>query len=132
MKLKIWIGIILSFLFKFGLPLGVAYWKFGIAQEGVGGSFFYFITTIIFIAFYVKLRRIIHKQKPTRTKIVFKFVLNIITAIFLYGVTTYIGTNFAELVYVILSWILGYTLGSIAEWVVVPLDKDYMEEIGVI
>lgn len=132
MKLKIWLGIIFSYLIKFGAPLGIAYWKFAIYDEGIGGSFFFFILAIIFVAFYVKLSKVIKKQKASRTKVVFKLFHNVITGAMLYGITSYIGANFAELVWVVLAWIGGALISSIIDFLVVPLDREYIEEIGVI
>jgi hypothetical protein len=131
-KLKIWIGVIFSYLIKFGAPLGIAYWKFAVYEEGVGGSFFFFIVGIIFIAFYVKLRNVIKKQKASRTKVVFKLFLNVITGAMIYFIVDYIGTNFNELVWVVLSWIGAYLASSIIDFFVIPLDPLYLEEIGVI
>jgi len=132
LKFKIWLGVIFSFLLKFGTPAGIAYWKFAIYKEGVGGSFFFFVVGIIFAAFYIKLRGVIKKQKASRTKVVFKLFLTMTTGAMLYGITSYIGTNFTELIWVILSWLAGYLLASIIDFFVVNLDKDYLEEIGVI
>lgn len=132
MKFRIWLGIIFSYLIKFGAPLGIAYWKFAIYDEGVGGSFFFFILAIIFAAFYVKLSKIIKKQKASRTKVVFKLFHNVITGAMLYGITSYIGANFNQLVWVVLAWIGAYLISSIIDFFIVPLDREYIEEIGVI
>ena len=132
MKFKIWIGIIFSYLIKFGTPLGIAYWKFAIYDDGVGGSFFFFIVAITLIAFYVKLSKIIKKQKASRTKVVFKMLHNVLTGAVLYGIATYIGSNFTELIWVILSWVGAYIISSTIDFFVVALDKNYIEEIGVI
>ena len=132
MKFRIWLGIIFSYLIKFGAPLGIAYWKFAIYDEGIGGSFFFFILAIIFVAFYVKLSKVIKKQKASRTKVVFKLFHNVITGAMLYGITSYIGANFTELVWVVLAWIGGALMSSIIDFFIVPLDREYIEEIGVI
>lgn len=132
MKFKIWLGVVLSMLIKFGAPLGVAYWKFAIYTEGVGGSFFFFIVAIIFGAFYVKLSKIIKKQKASRTKVVFKAFLNLLTGLLIYNLVNYIGANFVELFWVVLTWMGSNLLASVIDWFVVALDPIYLEEIGVI
>ena len=131
-RLKIWLGVILDYGIKFGVPLGVTYWKFAIHKEGVGGSFFFFIAAIIFIAFYAKLSKIIKKQKASVTKIVFKTLKNVITGGILYVIVNYIGVNFTQLIWVVLSWIGAYLIGSVIEIMIVNIDNEYINEIGVI
>ena len=130
--LKIWLGIIFDYLFKFGTPLGVAYWKFAVYKEGVGGSIWYFILGIVFISFYVTMARSIKKQKASRTKTVFKAFLNSMTGLALYFIVYYIGANFTELVWVVLAWIGGYFIGSVIEFFVIGIDKEYIQGLEVI
>lgn len=129
---KVWLSIIFSWIFKFGAPLGVAYWKFGIYKEGVGGSFFFFIFGIIIIGFYIKIKKVIKKMKTTRTKTVVKGIVGMATGGLLYFMVSYIGTNFTELTWVVLTYIGGCLLSAILEFIAVNIDKDYCDEIGVI
>ena len=131
-QVKVWLFLILSWLIKFGAPIGVAYWKFAIYKEGVGGSFFYFVLTIIFITFYIKVRKIIKKMKTTRTKTVVKGIVSTFTGTMLYFVVDYIGTNFSELTWVVLTVIAASIIGVVPEFIAVGIDEKYCDEIGVI
>ena len=129
---KIWLLIILSWLIKFGAPLGVAYWKFAVYQEGIGGSFFFFIVSIIAIAFYVKMRKIVKKMDTNKTKTVVKGLVGVFTATMLYFVVNYIGENFNELTWVMLTLIGANILAVVPEFIAVGIDKEYCDGIGVI
>lgn len=129
---KVWLLVIGSWLFKFGAPLGVAYWKFAIYKEGVGGSFFFFIASIVFIGFYIKIRRTIKKMKTVRTKAVIKSFLGMGTGGLLFFMVDYIGTNFTELTWVVLAYIGGCLISGIFEFIAINTDNEYCDEIGVI
>ena len=131
-KFWVWVCAIFSYLFTFGTPLVVSYFYFARSYSvDVGGSFFYFAVTTIFILLYKRMAKALKKQKVGVPNAIFKLLLTLVALLVLFYVVEYIGHNFTKLVYVISSAILGRFVGAILEIVAVRIDRDYLEEIGV-
>lgn len=131
-KLKVWIFIILHFISMFLPPILASYFMFAINLEGVGGSFFYFIVSVIFVVMFKRLSLAIKNMKASIPKEIFKATLVILVLIILYGFVNYVGVNFTELGNLILITIAGRILAFVFSSIAIKIDPHYVEEIGVI
>lgn len=132
-QLKVWLLAIGIYLLTFGVPITVGYLLFAkeINTES-GGAFFYFVSTVIFAAFYVKIRSSIKKQKAGVPKAVIKLLVSSLVLYILYEMVGYVSINFSDLSTLLLYTIGGRVLAFVLEVIAVKVDKDYVEEIGVI
>jgi ABC-type antimicrobial peptide transport system permease subunit len=128
----VWVCAIFSYIFTFGAPILASYFYFATSYNvNVGGSFFYFIVTIVFALLYKKMLKAVKKQKIGIPNAIFKFILTLVGLVVLFFVVEYIGHNFSKLIYVISAAIIGRVVGTVLEIVAIKVDRDYLEEIGV-
>lgn len=133
MKLKVWLFIALKYLMSFGLPIGVAFWRYSeVHTVKFWGSFLYFVLATIFILLIKKLTGAIKKQKVGIIKAVFKFVVTIIALSIVYFAVDYIGSNFRELVWVIAAGGLGAIFGLVFEILAINTDKEFADSTGLL
>ena len=133
MKWKVWLLAIASYLVTFGVPLGASYHYFVKPYDaGVGGSIFYFVSSIIFIIMLKRILNGIKKMKASIPKAIFKTFTAIISMTILFFAVQYIGKNFESLVNVILFSGGARVVGAGFEIWAITIDKNYVEEIGVL
>jgi len=131
-KFWVWVCAIFSYLATFGAPIAVSYHYFAKSYSvDAGGSFLYFVLTIIFVLLYKRMSKALKKQKVGVPNAIFKLILTMIGLLVMFYVVEYIGHNFTKLIYVISSAILGRFVGAVLEIVAIRIDRDYLEEIGV-
>lgn len=131
-KFKVWLFLSLHFLAMFLPPILAAYFMFAIHLDGVGGSFFYFVSAIIFVVLFKRLGTAVKTMKASIPKEIFKAVLAIAVLMVTYGFVNYVGVNFTELGNLILITIAGRILAFIFSSIAIKIDSEMVNEIGVI
>lgn len=132
-KFKIWLLIILNFIVMFGTPIIAGYFIFANdISSHKGGAFFYFVILVTVVVFTKRISTAIKKMKASGTKAIFKLFMTLIVLYALYLLVTYIGFNFAELSKLILITMAGRIVSFVLELLILKIDREYVEEIGVL
>lgn len=132
-KVYVWLLAIMMYLAMFGTPLVAGYYLFAEQIDATtGGMFFYFVGFAVFIFFIRKLLVSIRKQKAGYIKAIFKFMLSFATFYVAYSFVSYIEANFGDLAIVLLAATGGRILAFVFEILAIKIDREYVNEIGVI
>lgn len=132
-KFKIWLLIILNFIFTFGTPIIAGYILFNNQiSEKQGGSFFYLIVTVAVSIFFKRINTAIKKMKASYPKAIFKLFINLVVLVTIYMLVNYIAFNFAELGKLIIITIGGRLLAAVCEFIALKIDSEYIESLGVL
>jgi|SRR5690554_4376640 len=132
-KFKIWLLVILNFIVMFGTPIIAGYFIFANdISSHKGGAFFYFVILVTVVVFTKRISTAIKKMKASGTKAIFKLFMTLMVLYALYLLVTYIGFNFSELSKLILITIAGRIVSFILELLILKIDSEYVEEIGVL
>lgn len=132
-KFKIWLLIILNFIFTFGTPIIAGYILFcDQISDKQGGSFFYFVVTVAVALFFKRINTAIKKMKASYPKAIFKLFINLVVLATIYMLVNYIAFNFVELGRLILITIGGRLLAAVCEFIALKIDSEYIETLGVL
>lgn len=133
MKLKIWLLALASYVFTFGAPLAAGYYYFVKPYDaGVGGTMFYIVASVVFVIMLKRIMLGLKKMKASIPKAIFKMFVAIMSITILYFAVNYIGVNFNDLVKVLFISGGARIVSTAFEIWAVVLDKNYVEEIGVL
>lgn len=132
-KAKIWSLILLAYLATFGTPIAFGYYFFAEQIEAkTGGGLFYIVATTVGSFLVIKMLLAIRKWKASTTKAIIKAAITLFILYVVYQVIGYITFNFEDLATLVLYTIIGRTVAVVAEITAIRIDKEYVEEIGVI
>lgn len=131
-KLKLWILILLNWLFIFGTPIVAGYVLLLADEPTQITGFFYLVVAVTGVAFAKKITSAIKKMKASFTKAIFKVFLSLVMLYVVWVFVSYVGFNFAEIAKVLLFSMCGRLLGFVCEMLALKIDASYIEEIGVI
>lgn len=132
-KAKIWSLILLAYLATFGTPITFGYIFFAEQIEAkTGGGLFYIVATTVGSFLVIKILLAIRKWKASITKAIIKAAITLFILYIVYQVIGYITFNFEDLATLVLYTIIGRTVAVVAEITAIRINKEYVEEIGVI
>jgi len=132
-KMKIWGLITLSYLTTFGTPIGFGYYFFAERIEAkTGGGFLYIVVSVTGIFLITKILLAIRKWKASAAKALIKATITLGLLYVTYTAITYISFNFEDLATILLFTMLGRVVATIFEVLAIRINKEYVEEIGVI
>jgi len=132
-KAKIWGLVVAAYLATFGTPIGFGYYFFAEQIEAkTGGGLFYIVCTTVGTFLIIKILLAIRKWKASIAKAIIKAAITLVLLYVLYEVIGYVTFNFEDLASLVLFSIVGRVVAVVLEVLAIRMDKEYVEEIGVI
>lgn len=132
-RLKVWVMIILSYIFTFVTPMVAAYFFLAIdkvSEMGRGGAVYYTIISVIGIIMVITLNKAVGEMEANLFKSIFKIALKVAIILGVLNFIRYIDFNTDKLFNFMYVSLGGVVIGSILEIIAVYLYGDYIREVG--
>ena len=132
-RLKVWVMIILSYIFTFVTPMVAAYFFLAIdkvSEMGRGGAVYYTIISVIGIIMVITLNKAVGEMEANLFKSIFKIALKVAIILGVLNFIRYIDFNTDKLFNFMYVSLGGVVIGSTLEIIAVYLYGDYIREVG--